>query len=152
MKQLILFFGLLFSLPLHAIPPKTDPNIRKTVDNFFVALNQGDSSLMLSTLHPDMILRTCHLKKDSTILLEENLIDLLEAVQAKRDLTWEERIHHVEVKSDGLLATVWAPYEFYLGGEYSHEGVNVFELVLVGDKWQIISITDTRRKKPEKDK
>ena len=150
MKQLLLFFGLLISISLHASDPKPDPNIRKTVDDFFIALNRGDSILMRSTLHPDMVLRTCHLKKDSTILQEENLIDLLEAVQAERDLTWEERIHHVEIKSDGLLATVWAPYEFYLGGEYSHEGVNVFELILVGDNWKIISITDTRRKKPVK--
>ena len=147
MKQIILLFVLLFSFESQAQSTAVDSTIRQSIDDFFVALNSGDSTLMRSCLHPTLVLRTCHIDKNNqTVLSEENLIDLLEAVKAPRDLSWEERIYNVEIKSDDRLSVVWAPYTFYLGKQYSHEGVNVFELVQENGKWLIISITDTRRK------
>jgi hypothetical protein len=44
------------------------------------------------------------------------------------------------------MASVWAPYKFYLGDKFSHCGVDVFQLMKTGDGWKIIYIVDTRRK------
>ncbi len=44
------------------------------------------------------------------------------------------------------MANVWAPYEFYLNNDFSHCGVNYFQLFFDGIQWKIIYLIDTRRK------
>ncbi len=44
------------------------------------------------------------------------------------------------------MANVWAPYEFYLNNDFSHCGVNSFQLFFDGIQWKIIYLIDTRRK------
>ena len=46
---------------------------------------------------------------------------------------------------DANLATLWAPYEFHLGGELSHCGIDAFQLARTADGWQILQIAYTRR-------
>ena len=40
----------------------------------------------------------------------------------------------------GPLATVWYPYDFYLNGDWSHCGVDVFVLGLTENGWRILSM------------
>ncbi len=56
-----------------------------------------------------------------------------------------EQMWDPEVRIDGDLATLWAPYEFYLGDRFSHCGVDAFQLVRVDGSWKIVSIAFTRR-------
>lgn len=56
-----------------------------------------------------------------------------------------ERMWDPEVRIDGDLATLWAPYEFYLGDRFSHCGVDAFQFVRVDGSWKIVSIAFTRR-------
>ena len=44
------------------------------------------------------------------------------------------------------MAHVWAPYEFWYNGEFSHCGVNSFQLFKEEDTWKIIYLIDSRRK------
>jgi hypothetical protein len=50
------------------------------------------------------------------------------------------------IRIDASLAIVWAPYEFYYKGKYSHKGVDSFQLVRVNGVWKIQYLIDTRRK------
>lgn len=50
-----------------------------------------------------------------------------------------------EVRIDGGLATLWAPYEFHLGERFSHCGIDAFQFVREGGAWKMIAITFTRR-------
>jgi hypothetical protein len=58
----------------------------------------------------------------------------------------DERIVFETIKIDGPLAAVWTPYQFYLNGQFSHCGVNSFQLVRLNGQWKIQYIIDTRRK------
>jgi hypothetical protein len=58
----------------------------------------------------------------------------------------DERIVFEMIKVDGPLATVWTPYNFYRRADFSHCGVNSFQLVRNNDKWRIQYLIDTRRK------
>ncbi|MDI9365767.1 MAG: hypothetical protein QM541_12505 [Flavobacterium sp.] len=58
----------------------------------------------------------------------------------------DERITFGNVQIDGALANVWAPYQFYYNGNFSHCGVNNFVLVKQNNVWKIQYIIDTRRK------
>lgn len=55
-----------------------------------------------------------------------------------------ERMWDAEVRIDGPLAMVWAPYDFHVDGEFSHCGVDLFDLVHTGEGWRIVSVTYTR--------
>jgi hypothetical protein len=44
------------------------------------------------------------------------------------------------------MATVWTPYTFYYKGQYSHKGINSFQLVKLKEGWKIQYLIDTRYK------
>jgi hypothetical protein len=62
------------------------------------------------------------------------------------EVRFEERLLSYSIQIDHSMATVWTPYEFYLNGQLSHSGVNVFTLYKEMDTWKIIYIIDTRRR------
>ena len=49
----------------------------------------------------------------------------------------QERIWNPEVRISGLIATVWAPYDFWIDGKFSHCGVDQFDLIKTEDGWKI---------------
>ncbi|WP_340588866.1 nuclear transport factor 2 family protein [Erythrobacter alti] len=51
-----------------------------------------------------------------------------------------EPIRETVVMVDGPVAMVWAPYDFYVDGEHSHCGVNIFSLLRRDDNWRIASV------------
>ncbi len=55
----------------------------------------------------------------------------------KSQYTSRERIWNPEVRVRGLIATVWAPYDFWVDGKYSHCGVDAFDLIKTEDGWKI---------------
>ena len=58
-----------------------------------------------------------------------------------------EQIGRMDVRIDDNLAQAWVPYTFFLGDMFAHCGTNAFTLVKNQyDKWQILSVIDTRRK------
>jgi len=68
------------------------------------------------------------------------------AIGTPHDSQWDERLSSKEVKVDGAMGLAWTDYSFYVDGELSHCGVNVFEFMNTEAGWQISNITDTRRK------
>lgn len=59
----------------------------------------------------------------------------------------DERITFETVKVDENLAVVWTPYQFFYAGNFSHCGVNSFQLVRQNGRWRIQYLIDTRRRK-----
>ncbi len=60
--------------------------------------------------------------------------------------SWNEQVYDMEARVDGTMASVWAPYTFYLDGAISHCGINSIEMLLASDGWKITQISDTRRR------
>ena len=58
----------------------------------------------------------------------------------------DERITFETVKVDDGLAIAWTPYKFYYAGNFSHCGVNSFQLIRVNGNWRIQYLIDTRRR------
>ena len=55
-----------------------------------------------------------------------------------------ERMWDPQVSISGRLAMVWTPYDFYLGQEFSHCGIDVFHLADIDGDWKVMSISFTR--------
>ena len=63
---------------------------------------------------------------------EEYFADLQASKQRMR-----ERIWNPEVRINGLIASVWAPYDFWLDGKFSHCGVDQFDFIKTEEGWKI---------------
>ena len=55
----------------------------------------------------------------------------------------ERLLGEPEVRVDGPLATVWAPYEVYVDGARIHCGVDAIQLAQLDGHWRITAITYT---------
>lgn len=49
----------------------------------------------------------------------------------------QERIWSPEVRIHGTIASVWAPYDFWIDGKFSHCGVDAFDLIKTEDGWKL---------------
>jgi hypothetical protein len=57
-----------------------------------------------------------------------------------------ERMWNPVVLLSGRLATLWAPYDFHRGAQFSHCGVDAVHLVQTPEGWKIMSIAYTVQK------
>lgn len=68
------------------------------------------------------------------------------AAIATSNRRWDEQIYDVQVRVDGNIAQVWAPYTFYLDKQLRHCGVNAIDLLRDGEGWKVTQLADTRRR------
>lgn len=52
-----------------------------------------------------------------------------------------ERGFEPDLRIAGTIAVVWLPYDLYVDDTWSHCGVDVFTLVLIGERWRIANLT-----------
>jgi len=141
----LLLFGL--SPPTFAQHPAAETEaVKKTITTFFDGMRRGDSTLVRTTLAPGVVLHTISNRNGSPQLGAEKANDFLKAVGTPHAEVWDERITFERVLLDANLASVWTPYQFYLGSKFSHCGYNSFQLVKYASGWKIVHVIDTRRK------
>jgi hypothetical protein len=139
---------LLFAPAAHAQtrPAAETEAVKKTIQTFFDGMRRGDSAAVRATLAPGAVFHTLSTKAGQTQLRPENPSAFVKAVGTPHNDVWDERITFERVLIDANLASVWTPYEFYLGSTFSHCGYNSFQLVKLAEGWRIAHIIDTRRK------
>jgi hypothetical protein len=121
--------------------------VKQTVLSFFDGMRRGDSTLVRRTLAPGAVFHGLGGKPGQPPTLEtESISGFIKAVGTPHPAVWDERVQFERVLIDANLASVWAPYEFYLGGKFSHCGYDSFQLVKLAEGWKIAHIIDTRRK------
>ncbi|NMM48694.1 nuclear transport factor 2 family protein [Marinigracilibium pacificum] len=120
--------------------------VEKVINKLFDSMRAGDSTTLVSVFINDPAMKTVYNKDGKVILHSGSLNDFAKAVGTPHDQIFNEVIKNLEIKVDGPLASAWVPYKFFLGEQYSHCGVNVFELIKIDGNWKISSIIDTRRK------
>ncbi len=120
--------------------------VKQTINNMFDAMRKTDSALLRSTFGKGMVLHSIGKAKDgSAILVNESADQFVKSVGTPHKGVYDERFIFQDIKIDGELASVWAPYKFYLDDKFSHCGVDVFQLMKTAAGWKIIYIVDTRR-------
>lgn len=121
--------------------------VMAVVEGLFDAMRAGDSTAMRAALHPSATAATASIRDGVPTLEREASLDgFVEAVGTPHEEVWDERIWDAEVNVDGTLATAWMQYAFYAGEEFSHCGVDAFQLFRGEDGWKIFHIADTRRR------
>jgi len=124
-----------------------DEDIRKTIETFFEGFHKGDTILMKSVMIEKIIMQTAYTNKEGKdILATDEPGKLVKAIGSRTaDQKWDERILSYSIQVDGNMANAWTEYEFWFNDEFSHCGVNSFQLFNDGGTWKIIYLIDTRR-------
>jgi len=121
--------------------------VKQTITTFFDGMRRGDSTLVRRTLAPGAVFHGIGGRPGQPPALQtERISDFLKAVGTPHPEVWDERVQFSQVLIDANLASVWTPYEFYLGSKFSHCGYDSFQLVKLADGWKIAHVIDTRRK------
>ncbi len=124
----------------------TEDSVKSVVSNLFKAMRNADGALFKSVFSDSAVLQTITRNKAGKMLVvTESVTGFADFVSKLKKDSADERIQFETIKTDGPLAIVWAPYNFYHNGKFSHCGVNSFQLVRFDGQWKIQYLIDTRR-------
>ncbi|HWB26242.1 MAG TPA: hypothetical protein VG738_12215 [Chitinophagaceae bacterium] len=145
MKKAIAAFILLVAIN-NARAQKVEDSVKAAVNSLFIAMAASDSTGIINSFAPAGMLQTVVEKDGSTTVETEKLTDFAHVISGLKRSDADEQIKFNTIKIDGPLAFVWAPYNFFYKGTFSHCGIDCFCLVRTGNGWKIQYIIDTRRK------
>ena len=122
--------------------------VQHTIERFFEGFHQKDSLKLKATVDDGVTLQNIGISTASGVQLRtEAFGTFLKSICSIPDsVSFREEIKDYDIRVDGPMAQAWTPYEFSLNGQFSHCGVNAFQLIEREGTWKIIYIIDTRRK------
>ena len=124
-----------------------EADIKHTINSMFDGMRKTDTTLIRAAFSAVPILQTVVKNKEGNIIiLTESLDSFLISVSKPHTEIYDERISFELVKIDAELAIAWTPYKFYVGDNFSHCGVDSYQLVKIDGQWKIQYLVDTRRR------
>ncbi len=120
--------------------------VQQVIQQMFIAMKQADTTLLKTCFTDKVIFQTILNKPEGAIIKTEVVQDFIQSVGKQVPNALDERIEFSAINTDPLMATAWTPYTFYYKGNYSHKGVNSFQLVKLKEGWKIQYLIDTRYK------
>ena len=125
----------------------TTDSIKAVVNNLFVAMKNSDGNGIKACFANGAILQTIVTNKELKTIVETDSVETFaRIVQSLPKGDGDERVVFDAIHIDGPMAAVWAPYEFYFKGKFSHCGVDHFVMIRQAGNWKIQYLIDTRKK------
>ena len=121
----------------------SEKEIIKPIENLFNAMKSADSLGVKNAFSDSAIMQTFGKNQE---IRTDKVEDFAKQVGASKAGDLDERFTISKILVDGNMASVWVPYQFYYKGNFSHCGVNSFQLAKLNNEWKIQYIIDTRRK------
>ncbi len=148
MKHICSFLLLVLLLSVKLFAQSADEAaVKVPIQQLFDSMKKSDSTLVRQSLmaggHLETILKN---KAGETIVRSDSFEGFVKSIGKATPGDLDERLSSIEIRIDGDMATAWTPYKFYYKGNFSHCGVNAFQLIKTAAGWKIWSIIDTRRK------
>ena len=112
-----------------------------TVQHLFDAMSLHDGSAAKALFTPEATLVAIAPDGKVTSTPVEKWTERL---AASKD-TWLERIWDPKILEHGSIAVVWAPYDFHMGGKFSHCGIDSVSLIKSEGGWRISGLSFTRQ-------
>ena len=121
----------------------SEKEIIKPIETLFNAMKSADSLGVKNAFSGSAIMQTFGKNQE---IRTDKVEDFAKQVGASQAGDLDERFTISKILVDGNMASVWVPYQFYYKDNFSHCGVNSFQLVKINNEWKIQYIIDTRRK------
>jgi hypothetical protein len=122
-----------------------EDSVKAVINKLFTGMKTADAALLKTCFADSMVLQTIS-RAGKLVVKNEDPAGFIDFISKEAPGNADERITFDVVKVDGPLAIAWTPYNFYYKGQFSHCGVNSFQLVRFNGEWKIQYLIDTRRK------
>ena len=124
-----------------------EDSVKSVINKMFIGMKTANAVMVKSCFADSMVLQTIARNKEGMLLVKnEDPAGFIDFISKESAGNADERIVFDVVKVDGPLAIAWTTYNFYYKGQFSHCGVNSFQLVRFSREWKIQYLIDTRRK------
>lgn len=120
--------------------------VKQVIEAFFEGFHKQDSAAMKNLVTDDVVLQTtARNKQGKTLFKTEKFEKLISSITSIPDsISFQEKLTSFSIQVDRTMANAWVGYEFWLNGEFSHCGINSFQLINFDGEWKIIYLIDTR--------
>ncbi|MCR9227510.1 MAG: nuclear transport factor 2 family protein [Flavobacteriaceae bacterium] len=122
--------------------------VKQVIETFFDGFHKQDSVMIKNTVADEIVLQTTGRNPEGkTLFKTEEFPKFLKSIVGIPETTkFEEKLTSFSIQVDRTMANAWIGYEFWLNGEFSHCGINSFQLINFDGEWKIIYLIDTRGK------
>ena len=143
---ILILVALFLNAPIGNAQDAEKEAVKKVVEGFFEAFHKQDSLGMKSFVGDNVVLQTTGRNKEGKTMLRTTPIGKLYAsiVSIPDSVSFEEKLTSWNIQVDRTMANAWVGYEFWLNGNFSHCGINSFQMVDFDGEWKIIYLIDTR--------
>lgn len=146
-KKFILTALLLAIVGFSAQAQTDEQEIEKVIRSLFDGMRTKNADQVAAAFSSNGIMQTVMAKPEGSTVGSGSVADFVKRIgSTPAETHLDERILDYQIKVDGTMASAWTPYKFYVNGNFSHCGVNSFQLVKMAEGWKIVYIIDTRRK------
>jgi hypothetical protein len=114
------------------------------VDRIFEGMRTASPSMVREVFAADARFAVLDARSGAARVMVQGVDGWIGSI-GESDGRWDERTYDVEARVDGDMASVWAPYTFYLDGAVRHCGINSIELLRDAEGWKVTQLSDTRR-------
>lgn len=124
-----------------------EDSIKTVINTMFTGMKNSDTVLVKSCFTETAFMQTFEKNKEGKIIITTDTpSDFAKIIATIPAGAADEQIVFKDLKIDGPMAAVWAPFTLYFNGKFYSCGVNSFQLVRLNNVWKIQYILDTRRK------
>ena len=139
-----IFFSIVASfIFLHSYAQDTT-GIKKVIDQMFIAMKNSDTLLLKSCFTSNTVIQTIQSSSLGAVVKESSVQSFINSIGKQPVGALDEKIIYDKILVNKELASVWAPYKLYIKGQYVHQGVDSFQVVLTKEGWKIQYLIDTR--------
>lgn len=144
----VLIVALLLNSSIFWAQDSDEESVKKVVEGFFEAFHKQDSVAMKSYVADNVVLQTTGRNKEGKTMFRSTPIEkLYESIVSIPDsVSFQEKLTSWSIQVDRTMANAWVGYEFWLNDNFSHCGINSFQMVNFDGEWKIIYLIDTRGK------
>ena len=152
MNHFLVFISFFFIVSVNA-QAEAEKEVKQTIERFFEGFHKQDSTIIKSTIYKEIKMQSIGKNREGVakIRTEDFNKFLKSIVSIPKDKKFEEKLLDFSIQVDGNMANAWTKYEFWMNGQFSHCGVNSFQLFNDNGSWKIIYLVDTRRREGCKD-
>jgi hypothetical protein len=118
----------------------------RVVERLFEAMRTRDTATLRALLDPTLVIVSSSDRPARTRMQRQGTADFLAAI-ARPGPELRERMWDPEVRVDGAIATLWAPYDFHVGAQRSHCGHDAFQLARGTAGWVVTALAYTVRER-----
>jgi hypothetical protein len=122
-----------------------EQSVLAVVRRVFDGMRAADSGMVRATFASGVRFASVNARATPPAIEFEPVDGWIKAI-AGSNHRWDEQIYDVQIRVDGNMAQVWAPYTFYLDKKLSHCGIDAFELLKDATGWKVTQLSDTRRR------